>query len=36
LTERWLPVPDWPYEVSDQGRVRSVERTLPDGRVAGA
>jgi NUMOD4 motif len=32
--ETWLPVPDWPYEVSDQGRVRSVERTLPDGRTA--
>jgi len=34
--ETWLPVPDWPYEVSDQGRVRSVERTLPDGRTAGS
>ena len=36
MTEQWLPVPDWPYEVSDQGRVRSVERTLPDGRTAGS
>jgi NUMOD4 motif/HNH endonuclease len=36
VTEVWLPVPDWPYEVSDQGRVRSVERTLPDGRTAGS
>jgi NUMOD4 motif-containing protein len=36
LAERWLPVPDWPYEVSDQVIVRSVERTVPDGRVAGS
>jgi hypothetical protein len=35
LTERWLPVPDWPYEVSDLGRVRSVDRQLRDGRTAG-
>jgi NUMOD4 motif/HNH endonuclease len=29
-------VPDWPgYQVSDKGRVRSVDRTLPDGRMAG-
>ena len=34
--ERWLPVPDWPgYEVSDRGRVRSVDRVLRDGRRAG-
>jgi hypothetical protein len=34
--ERWLPVPGWAgYEVSDQGRVRSRQRTLPDGRTAG-
>jgi NUMOD4 motif len=35
MTERWLPVPDWPYEVSDLGRVRSVDRQLRDGRTAG-
>jgi hypothetical protein len=35
VTERWLPVPDWPYEVSDLGRVRSVDRQLRDGRTAG-
>lgn len=34
--ERWLPVPGWPeYAVSDQGRVRSVDRVLADGRTAG-
>lgn len=34
--ERWLPVPGWDgYEVSDTGRVRSVDRVLSDGRVAG-
>src|SRR5262252_68344 len=34
--ELWLPVPDWPgYEVSDRGRVRSVDRVLSDGRRAG-
>src|SRR5262245_39044335 len=35
--ERWLPVPGWDgvYEVSDAGRVRSVGRELPDGRLAG-
>lgn len=29
--ERWLPVVDWEglYEVSDRGRVRSVDRTVP-------
>lgn len=33
---RWASVPGWPgYEVSDQGRVRSVPRTLADGRTAG-
>lgn len=28
MTERWLPVPDWEhlYEVSDEGRVRSLTR----------
>jgi hypothetical protein len=27
VTEAWRPVPDWPgYEVSDLGRVRSLER----------
>jgi NUMOD4 motif/HNH endonuclease len=35
MAERWLPVPDWPYEVSDLGRVRSVDRRLRDGRTAG-
>jgi hypothetical protein len=34
LAERWLPFPDWPYEVSDLGRVRSVDRQLRDGRTA--
>lgn len=34
--ETWLPVPGWPgYEVSDLGRVRSVDRVLSDGRTAG-
>lgn len=29
-------MPDWPgYEVSDLGRVRSLDRVLPDGRIAG-
>jgi hypothetical protein len=37
MTERWLPVlPDWVgfYEVSDRGRVRSVDRIVmrSDGR----
>lgn len=29
--ERWLPIPGWHgfYEVSDQGRVRSVARVVP-------
>lgn len=29
--ERWLPIPGWEgeYEVSDMGRVRSVERIVP-------
>lgn len=22
MTERWLPISDWPYEISDAGRVR--------------
>lgn len=35
MAERWLPVPGWPgYEVSDRGRVRSVERVIADGRTA--
>jgi hypothetical protein len=34
--ERWLPVPGWPgYQVSDRGRVRSVDRTLPGGQYCG-
>lgn len=29
MTERWRPIADWPgYEVSDQGRVRSIERVI--------
>lgn len=33
-TENWLPVVGYEgyYEVSDQGRVRSLDRVLPDGR----
>lgn len=35
--ERWFPIPGWRgyYEVSDQGRVRSLDRTLVyrDGRI---
>lgn len=32
--EEWRPIPDWPYEVSSLGRVRSVEREVvySDGR----
>ena len=32
--ERWLPVVGWEgmYEVSDIGRIRGVERTVPSGR----
>lgn len=34
--EEWRAAPGWAaYEVSDRGRVRSVDRTLPDGREAG-
>ena len=35
--ERWLPVPGWEglYEYSTEGRVRSLDRTLRDGRRAG-
>lgn len=34
--EQWRVVPGWAgYLVSDRGRVRSVERVLSDGRVAG-
>ena len=31
IIERWLPVPGWEgcYEVSDQGRVRSLDRKRP-------
>lgn len=28
MTERWRPIPDWPYEASDQGRVRRRGRVL--------
>jgi hypothetical protein len=33
-TERWKPVPDWEglYEVSDLGRVRSLDRVVPTSR----
>lgn len=35
MTERWLPVPDYEglYEVSDQGRVRSLPRATTSGRI---
>ena len=37
MTEEWRQVPGWPaYEVSSAGRVRSVDRVLPDGRQAGS
>lgn len=31
MTDRWLPIPGWEgmYEVSDAGRVRSVDRMVP-------
>lgn len=34
---RWRPVPGWDryYQVSDHGQVRSIARTLTDGRTAG-
>jgi hypothetical protein len=34
IVERWLPVVGWEglYEVSDQGRVRSLDREVPNGR----
>ena len=34
VVERWRPVPGWEgiYEVSDLGRVRSLDRTVPDRR----
>lgn len=33
MSERWRPAPGWEatYEVSDQGRVRSIERTVRTG-----
>lgn len=33
--EQWRPVPRWEglYEVSDLGRIKSLRRALPDGRV---
>lgn len=35
MPERWLAIPGWPgYQVSDRGRVRSVDRVLSDGRRA--
>jgi hypothetical protein len=35
--EHWLPIPGYEgyYEVSDQGRVRSVDRITPDRRTPG-
>jgi hypothetical protein len=34
--ERWRPVRDWPgYRVSDLGNVKTVTRTLTDGRRCG-
>lgn len=37
MTERWLPVPEWEgiYEVSDQGRVRSLPRLRKNGGTWG-
>lgn len=34
IDEKWLPVPDYEgiYEVSDQGRVRSIDRVVHDSR----
>jgi hypothetical protein len=33
VTEEWRPVQDWTgYQVSDLGRVRSVDRILPSGQ----
>lgn len=36
-TEQWRPIPgcEGYYEVSDQGRLRSLRRTLPNGRTVG-
>ena len=33
-TEIWKPLPEWEgfYEISSHGQIRSVDRTLPDGR----
>jgi hypothetical protein len=27
--EAWCPVPDWPYEASDHGQIRSLHRKVP-------
>jgi hypothetical protein len=36
MTERWKRVPGWPgYQVSDIGRVRSVDRVLSNGQACG-
>ena len=36
MAERWLAIRGWPgYQVSDLGRVRSLPRTLKDGRKIG-
>lgn len=29
MLEQWLPIKDWPYEVSNEGRVRSVRTGRP-------
>ena len=29
MAEEWRPVPCWPYEASDRGRVRSLARGVP-------
>ena len=36
MTETWRGIGDWPYEASSLGRIRSVSRTLSDGRQAGS
>lgn len=37
MIERWLPIPGFAgYEVSDMGRVRSIDRTITSRRIGGA
>lgn len=37
IVEQWRPIPGWEgfYEVSDMGRVRSLDRDIPNSRGAG-